>query len=60
MARGSGGERSIAAGPYTVILRDPVLGNANRQADPAAWLEAEVAHARAWLAGESKRRRTFG
>jgi len=43
-----------------VILRDPVLGNANRQADPAAWLDAEVAHARAWLAGESKRRRTFG
>lgn len=54
------GDGEPAPGPYTVILRDPVLGNVNRQADPAAWLAAEIGHARAWLAGESRRRRTFG
>jgi len=54
------GEGDPAPGPYTVILRDPVLGNANRQADPQAWLDAEVRHAEAWLAGESRRGKTFG
>jgi len=54
------GEGDPAPGPYTVILRDPVLGNANRQADPQAWLEAELRHARAWLEGKSRRKRSYG
>lgn len=45
---------------YRVILKDPVLGDVNRVADPRAFLEAEVDSARSWCQGESKRRRTYG
>lgn len=45
---------------YRVILKDPVLGDVNRVADPVAFLEAEVGYARQWCQGESKRARTFG
>lgn len=50
------GERN----PYRVILKDPVLGDVNRVADPRAFVEAEVGYARSWCAGESERARTYG
>lgn len=53
---GEGEER----GPYRVMLKDPVLGDVNRISDPAAFVDAEVGHARQWVRGESKQRRTFG
>jgi hypothetical protein len=46
--------------PYVVILRDPVLGDANQLADPPAFLAGEIRFARDWVDGKSRRSRTFG
>lgn len=45
--------------PYTVMLRDPVLGNVNGLADPQGFVEAEAGFARAFFDGKSRRKRTF-
>lgn len=46
--------------PYTVLLRDPVLGNVNGLADPQGFVEAEARFARAFFDGKSRRQQTFG
>jgi|GEM_PF-4969524 len=56
----AGGGEGEGRDPYRMILKDPVLGDVNRVADPQAFVEAEVGYARSWCAGESKRARTFG
>ncbi|HEX2251961.1 MAG TPA: hypothetical protein VHQ65_01675 [Thermoanaerobaculia bacterium] len=53
---GDGGARV----PYVVILCDPVLGDANRLADPPAFLAGEIRFAREWIEGKGRRSRTFG
>jgi hypothetical protein len=54
------GEDGAARVPYVVILRDPVLGDANGLADPPAFLAGEIGFARAWVDGMGRRNRTFG
>jgi hypothetical protein len=45
---------------YRLILKRPLLNDANRLADPAAFLEGEIRSAQAWFNGTSKAAATFG